>query len=187
MGHESNSPSVFARRQGCPGSKRLEAGLPDKDNEYSLRGSAAHAVLEACLSEKEHVTDYRGADVVVTTAEGTTTTVKMEDDDIKSIQAAVDYHKLRAEQMQWRQLEFFEKKLTPSLWLNRESDCDGTGDIVLIGAEYAGVPPSEAPGPEHVTRAVVECADYKHGANPVEVVNNLQLMLYAVGACQMVD
>ena len=188
MAHATNSPSVFARRKMCPGSKRLEAGLPDKDNEYSLRGSAAHAVLEACLSEKEHVTDYRGADVVVTTAEGTTTTVKMEEDDIKAISAAVDYYKLRAQQMEWRQLEFFEKKLTPSLWLNRpEADCDGTGDIGLIGWEYEGVPANEAPSAQYAKRAVVESIDYKHGANPVECENNTQLLLYAIGACQMVD
>ena len=171
MGHASNSPSAFFRRRACPGSKRLEAGLPDKDNEYSLRGTAAHKVLEACLSENEWPTDYRGAEVVVVTADGQTTTVKMEEDDIQAISAAKDYVKLRREQSDFQAEPFYETHVTPSLWLNRpQADTDGTADIILISDD------------------VIEIIDYKHGAGvAVEPENNDQLLLYAIGACQKVD
>ncbi len=171
MAHESNSPSVFFRRRACPGSKRLEAGLPGSDTEHSLRGSAAHAVVEACLSENEHVTDYRDTDVVVTKQDRTTTTVKIQEDDLKAIQAGVDYVHLRQQQGGWEVDCFYEEKVTPSLWLNRpNADCDGTLDIGMIHDQW------------------IEIADYKHGAGiAVDAINNDQLLEYMIGFLQKID
>ncbi len=171
MGHKINSPSAFSRRRHCPGSARLERGLPDTDSEYSLRGTAAHKVLEACLTENEHVTDYRGHEVVVVRSDKTsTTTVKMNDDDIKAIEAAVSYVHLRQQQGEWEVDCFYEESVTPSLWLNRTDDCDGTLDIGMIHDDW------------------IEIADYKHGAGvPVEAINNDQLLLYAIGFLQKID
>lgn len=58
------SPSAAARRLGCPGSARMEAGLPDTTNAYAEEGSAAHFLAERCLVMDCNAAKYLGRQIV---------------------------------------------------------------------------------------------------------------------------
>lgn len=58
--HSLNGPSSFSRRIGCPGSARMERDLPDQGSHYAAEGTAAHALAEKCLIEKNKPYVYLG-------------------------------------------------------------------------------------------------------------------------------
>lgn len=43
--HDINSPSVLYRREACPGSARMEQGMPDEKSAASIEGTRRHAIL----------------------------------------------------------------------------------------------------------------------------------------------
>lgn len=59
--HRRYSPSKMERLTLCPGSDRATFGLAEKDSEWSIEGTKAHAVLEAALENK--VRDARTAHI----------------------------------------------------------------------------------------------------------------------------
>lgn len=170
--HAELSPSGFHRAQACPGSVRLEAQFPDTDNEHSLRGSAAHYVGERCLLENEDPKQYLGQEISVAKVDGSIARIKMDRDDIDAVSVYVDYVKLRMQQLGISPEPSggmqIETKVDPGVWLSR-NDISGTADCILS------------------TDDVIEVIDYKHGYGLVEVENNVQLILYAIGACALRD
>lgn len=166
MPHARLSPSGFHRAAACPGSPREEAKFPDTDNEHSLRGRAAHQVGELCLLDGDDPKEYLGQEIVVTTADDSTVRIKMTEDDIQAVAAYVDYVRLRGQQLGGEPA--LESKINPGHWLGRE-DLWGTADCSFS------------------TDKVIEVIDYKHGYGLVEVENNPQLILYAIGVCALRD
>lgn len=53
------SPSKASRRLACPGSARMEAGLPDTPSQYAEEGSAAHHLAQVCLEKGENASRYK--------------------------------------------------------------------------------------------------------------------------------
>jgi len=166
MAHARLSPSSFHRAAACPGSVREEAKFPDTDNEHSLRGTAAHQVGELCLLDGDNPKEYLGQEIVVTTVDDSTVKIKMTEDDIQAVAAYVDYVRLRMQQIGGEPA--LESKINPGHWLGRD-DLWGTADCSFS------------------VDNVIEVIDYKHGYGLVEVENNLQLILYAIGVCALRD
>ncbi len=168
MGHARLSPSSAFRWRVCPGSVREEAKYPDTDNEYSLRGTAAHFVAEDCLANERTPGYWRGQTVEVDKVDGTKEPIQVDQKDTEAIWTYIDYVHRRMEQIPGVHAEF-ETKLNPGAWLER-NDCEGTADCVLFSNE------------------VIEVIDYKHGSGvAVDVEGNEQLLLYAIGACARMD
>ena len=168
MGHSRLSPSSAFRWRVCPGSVREEAKYPDTDNEYSLRGTAAHWIGEECLRQGVTPGYWRGQTVEVDKVDGTKEPIQVSQEDTEAVWIYIDYVYRRMEQITGVHAEF-ETKLNPGAWLKRD-DCEGTGDCVLFSNE------------------IIEVIDYKHGSGvPVDAEDNEQLLLYAIGACARMD
>ena len=58
------SPSKAGRRLACPGSARMEQGLPDIPSSYAEEGSAAHYLAQVCLEKGENAARYKGRRLV---------------------------------------------------------------------------------------------------------------------------
>lgn len=52
--HDENSPSQLEKRIACPGSRAAEAGIPDRDDEHSDRGTTLHGAMAQLLRAKTH-------------------------------------------------------------------------------------------------------------------------------------
>lgn len=159
------SPSKAARRLGCPGSARLEAGLPEAPSPYAEEGSAAHFLAERCLNMDCPASKYQGRRIVRITGgfsllqpgakrnDGWEVTLEM----AEAVQAYLDYTRGHQPAGGTR---LIEQRLKVT------EECFGTADHI-----YA-VPF----GPLYVD-------DYKHGVGvPVSPEENPQAMIYGLGA-----
>lgn len=168
MSHARLSPSSAFRWRVCPGSVREEAKYPDTDNEYSLRGTAAHFVGEDCLKNGRTPGYWRDQKVLVDKVDGTQETITITTEDTEAVWTYVDYVLRRMEAIPGVHAEF-ETKLNPGIWLGRD-DCEGTGDCALF------------------SNVELEAVDYKHGAGvAVDAIENEQLLEYMIGMCARMD
>lgn len=151
--HARLSPSGGSRWYHCPASVAREAGIPDKDNPDSLRGTAAHALLEAAVKGAAalDVAEMIGMHCDAGTG------VTLDAEDIAAVRVAFDHVSVGGWSVQP------EMKVVPGEMIGRE-DCFGTLDILRTKGD------------------VLEIADYKHGFGIVEPEENIQLILYALGA-----
>lgn len=150
--HARLSPSGAHRWTVCPASVARSAGFPDKDTPDSLRGTAAHALLEAYL-KGEQFPDFIN---MMGTWYHKDTDITLDAEDISAVFTAWTYlSKLEGE-------KHSEMRVVPGEMIGRD-DCHGTQD-------YMGYTPD-----------MVEVADYKHGFGIVEPEENLQLILYGLG------
>lgn len=170
MGHSTNSPSAFHRRKLCPGSRRMEEHLPDTDNKYSLRGSAAHKVAEMCLRENKTPGYWLNQTIRVPKADGTVHEQVFDTDDNDAVWAYINYIEVRRDQMTDPEV-LVERKVDPGPWLGRD-DVAGSADCILIDHR----------GPDGAINAI-EVVDYKHGSGmAVEAKDNTQTIQYILGA-----
>ena len=168
MGHARLSPSQAGRWRRCPGSVREEAKYVDTDNEYSLRGTAAHFVGEDCLKNNRTPGYWRAEQVAVDKVDGTKEFVVITKEDTEAVWTYVDYVMRRMEAIPGVHAEF-ETKLNPGAWLGRD-DNEGTVDCALF------------------SNIELEAVDYKHGAGvAVDAIENEQLLEYMIGMCARMD
>lgn len=162
MGHARLSPSAASRWTGCPGSTRLIASRPDivdKSGRAAEEGTAAHELLELCLLNARTPDTYRGEFFNVG-CELQPQGFEVDDDMIDAVDTATTYI---WSQMPEGSLMYPERKINPGTLIGRD-DCSGTADVTII----------------HAPR--IKILDYKHGKGIlVEVVDNLQALLYAIG------
>lgn len=157
--HALLSPSGAHRWLNCTASPRLEQQMPDRDTEYSLEGTYAHAVCamklksrlglsyENELKEIEALSRYHSAEV----EECTDTYV---DCVLERLQKATDSTK--------DALLFIENKLDFEKWI---PEAYGTADAVII------------------CDGRIEVIDFKYGKGvKVDADHNAQMMIYALGA-----
>lgn len=155
--HASLGASSADRWMNCPGSIRMSDGLPNTDTVYSKEGTAAHTLIEKCLSLNVAPEVYLDAElngVVVT--EEMIEAVQVMLDEVKSILSLDPNAEMRLE-------ERFSLDA-----INPPAPMFGTSDVVI----YL---PS-------LRKLVV--VDYKHGVGyAVAARGNPQLRYYALGAC----
>lgn len=161
--HSVISPSGSHRWLNCPGSAKREAKYPNKDSVYSLEGTDAHSLLEHCIKELRPASSYVGKELI--REDGTFFIVDAE------MAACVDLC------YQWA--------------METVNSLDGAiitpetrYELPFIHKELAGTCDITIRQP---FGKLIIC-DYKHGKGiNVKVVNNSQLMIYALGALGELD
>ena len=155
--HARLAPSSAERWTTCPASVQMEAGFPDRDSEYSKLGTAAHKLLEHLL---------RGTlDVSMVTPGIKVDEIELDQEDIDAVMKALTY----VYENQGQGIIYPETKVDAGITFNR-TDCKGTADVMITHPDC------------------LEVIDYKHGSGVcVDVVNNKQAILYALGALSLFD
>lgn len=153
--HSNIGASSAERWFNCPGSVALiEKAPPEEPSPYAEQGTAAHWVLEQCLSKDERPWNYLG--------EEAPNGVEIKEEDVIALVEAVDYvNELRGQGHFLLDLEvrFDLECIFPNLF--------GTADVVLISTD--------------LDKLIV--LDYKHGKGvAVFPRENKQLLYYGLGA-----
>lgn len=160
MSHALFSPSAAHRWLECPGSIVLCNQVPSTSSVYAREGTAAHQVLEWCITEGKPAAAYEGRVIEI---EGDRFTVDAEM--VDAVQSTIEAAQLAsggAELIPERRLFFGEH-----LGVTNE-EASGTADIFAVSA----LEPDE-----------LQVHDFKYGrGEPVLAEDNPQLMLYALGA-----
>lgn len=159
--HSEWSASGFKKVMLCPGSKTLEAGKPDSSSIYAAEGTAAHELLEMCLTGGRDAAAFEGRIIEVVESDRTYK-IEVDADMVDHIQSVIDLVK----QYQGPDgVLMVEQKLYYADYLGvpRETGW-GTGDIVIARGNQLIV------------------GDLKYGRGvEVDVEENPQLMLYGLG------
>lgn len=164
--HAKLSPSAAHRWMRCPGSLRMSENIPRTSSVYADEGTAAHALLEACLSTGAPVDSFIGQTILVVDDTGWVVSPEM----AAAVQVAIDNVARIA-------------AAGDTLWLEERVDF-GTA---------IGLPAGEAFGSADVLAYLpdekeLQVHDYKHGAGEVVSASeddgspNPQLALYALGS-----
>jgi hypothetical protein len=158
--HSIFSPSSSSRWLNCPGSiKLIQKCPPDKGSPAAQEGTDAHALAEMCFAKEVETHHFIG--------EVMPSWLVVNKAMAKHVQTYLDYVKeLKNERMA---TVLVEKKLT----LNSiDERVYGTADIVMIGG--------------YGNTVTLDIFDFKYGKWAVEVKGNTQLMIYALGALEVV-
>ena len=160
--HAKLSPSKGAQWIDCPGSVYAEPVVVESSNDASDTGTACHTVAES-LGAKGKVSAklWLGSEVPV---RGRAKPIKLAKQHIGWIEQCLrwqqTYAKANPHSVIFREKEI---EIGAAFGLPRGM-CWGTADFVALGPTELCV------------------ADWKFGYNPVEVLGNVQLTLYAIGA-----
>lgn len=186
--HAELSPSSAKRWTTCPASVQRSRGMPNRSNDYADQGTAAHFLAARCLQDRTSPSDYLGltiglyyhpesdssfeefvevfgermetnADAALCTC---TNEFEVDDDMVHYVGLYVDYVN---EQVALTKGELFVEQAVPIGHLTGEKDAEGTSDAVIL-----------SPDGELIV------IDLKYGMTWVDPQNNLQLIMYALGA-----
>lgn len=156
--HAVLSPSASERWIACPGSISACDGIPEKpSNKFAAEGTAAHSLLEVCLTLDQEPDEFVGLEVEPgwKVTEEMAAAVGVALDWVRDTMKAIPSLRLHAES---------RVKPGPLIGLN-DGECEGTADIILEDGRLCIV------------------ADFKYGAGVyVEVNDNPQIKLYCAGA-----
>ena len=162
--HAKLSPSGAHRWMNCPGSVRLEKPFPDVSSEYAEEGTRAHELCELYLRHKVMKTiDKRTFNAALKKIKAKS---QYNDEMLDHAQAYAD-HVMTLRMSLGDPTIYAEQKLDMREWI---PDCFGTCDCVIAG------------------KGELIIVDFKYGKGVrVEVKNNPQLRIYALGALSAFD
>ena len=168
--HSPLGASGAARWLKCAGSVGLSEGIEDAESDFAALGTAAHVLLETCLTEKQPAWKRTGQfiwrDEVGPQQKGVGLmdgAIPVDADMANAVQVMIDAideaHPERDQGNSWIERKFHCPDIHPLFY--------GTADFVYYDE----------------TNSTVHVWDYKHGAGiVVEAENNVQTMYYAAGA-----
>ena len=160
--HARLSPSAGHRWSKCARAPREEAKYPDSSGPAAIDGTHTHTLLENCLNMR-----LKSADPFVgQTLSDDDGSFTVDQERVNRVNTALDYIWQRYEELTTEHCIpdlIAEQKINPGAYLQRK-DCTGTCDVQIKTDHY------------------LEIIDYKDGMNPVAAENNVQLILYAIGA-----
>lgn len=163
--HAVISPSSIARTSACPGSLKINQEAGPQETPYTAEGTRAHMVAEFFARE---ALGLPNAVELIDGKEVPMTFESIPDKTRDMILFGRDYAnfacmiRTRMEETSITPIECdCERKVYCEPYI---PECWGTSDLLMIGSDRISI------------------ADYKYGANKVEVANNSQLKAYALGA-----
>lgn len=170
--HARLSASSAHRWMNCPGSLRMSEGIKDVETIYQIEGRAAHALAEVALSEEgqrpyalpggQVIESWRNVVAVLVETEKGSEAFPVNDTMREAIElyveTVIDLHKFLGGTLSIERTF----NLAP---LSPPEPMFGTADAVIVGAR------------------TIDVIDLKYGAGvTVEVLDNVQLLYYALGA-----
>lgn len=157
--HALLSASGSSRWLNCTASARLEEGIPDKGSFYAYEGTLAHEIGEAILLDDTGALDRHTKHELF--YEGM----------INEVEIYTSYCQERLNELVTKDPTGADMYVEERLSLNKYiPNGFGTCDCILVGGDS------------------IEIVDLKFGKGvPVDVENNSQLMLYALGALDFLD
>lgn len=159
MGHSPKSPSGFAAIRACAGKVRMCKGLPNKDNVYAARGTAAHALGEECLLKGTQPSDYLGQKFgEFTHPDGRVEEFLADGEMCDAVEIYVDYCRSIMEG------KFMVETRFELPFIGKGEK--GTADFVSLES----------------STAILHVVDYKNGFGIVDAFQNIQELCYGLGA-----
>lgn len=167
--HAKLSPSAAKRWMNCPGCIRLSAGIDQTTSDYAVEGTAAHFVAEQCLKQR---CDSRQLWSILSQMKSRTEEARqfaehkkwINQEMLEHVQGYLDMIRLDMNAIPSGLRIFNVEQRFDLTWLT--SDLWGTCDASL--GEYL---------------KILRVYDFKYGAGVcIEVEDNPQLMIYALGA-----
>ena len=64
-GHSPIGASKAKQWMACPGSRRMQAGIPNRSSEYAQEGTQAHYLHELCLRGGQDAAEYVGTTIAM--------------------------------------------------------------------------------------------------------------------------
>lgn len=157
MGHSIWAPSSADRNMACAGSAKLSAGQPDRPSLAAATGTVIHRIGEYGLRNEGDIDFYLDT---VEFADGFE--VPITDREIAVARDYIKYVTGRREELGGDL--YIEQRLHAS---EIHKECYGSGDAVIVAPK------------------TIDIIDLKTGRMPVEIADNKQLKIYALGALQM--
>ncbi len=180
--HHRYSASGAEGWMNCPGKIAMEQGKEDSYSPYADEGSAAHFLAAECLINQTEADEFFGKTIVCYTYEGRAYQVFAEDDMPSEAK----------ESSRWevtRDMAMFVQRYVDQVNAAAKDSTLLVEQRVRFG-EPIGVPGAFGTGDAIIITndgKTLKVRDLKYGFKPVSPVDNMQMMLYALGALYEFD